>query len=163
MSTGIIKVRVRGARRVGFPLSQAGRRLQKGLLDEFNFDIGPILLRSGRAYAPHRSGNLERHLNLGVRSYGGGITATLYSDAVSDEGFAYTNVTRFGHRKAFIVPIHAKALRLPMVGGGAIFRRRVRGYRPAGDWVDRAFEAADVQVERAEDRIGRELVSRVMA
>lgn len=127
------------------------------------FGIGRSALRIGRAYAPHDSGRLERGLSVAVRSYAGRITATLTSSARSDAGYAYTDVTRFGHRKAVIIPHPPRQfLRWRARSGKFVFARQVRGQHPAFDWVARAGGAIDVEIERAEDRIGRQIVSRLL-
>lgn len=162
-STAIYRASVRGARRPGYALSRAGRVIQRELLTEMSFGVGRDALRIARAYAPHDSGRLERGLDVSVRSYAGRITATLRSSARSDAGYPYTDVTRFGHRKAFIYPHPPRRfLRWQNRSGGFTFARRVRGQRPAFDWVGRAAAAIDVELDRAEDRIGRQIASRIL-
>lgn len=163
MGKVLVRASVRGARRSGFPLNAAGRRAQGILLDQMA-RLAPDLTRIGRAYAPHDTGRLERGLKASVRSYGGRITVQLLSSAVSDEGYPYTDVTRKGHRVAWIYPKPPrKALRFYWrKAGGIVYAKRVRGYRPSRDWVDPAYRAFDAEVSRAEDRIGRQIVSRLL-
>lgn len=162
-SSAIFRASVRGARRPGHSLSRAGRVIQRELLNEMSYGVGRSALRIARAYAPHDRGRLERGLSVRVRSYGGRITATLHSTARSDEGYPYTDATRFGHRKAVIRPHPPRrALRWRARSGKFVFARQVRGQRPAFDWVARAAGAIDVEIERSEDRIARQIVSRLL-
>jgi hypothetical protein len=150
----ILRASVRGARRKGYDLRRAGRRVQSSLLDEFAGRLAPESTRTVRAYAPHRSGRLERGLQGRVRSYGGRISIEITSTARSDAGYDYLPVTRFGHRKAIITPVHARALKI-QTPEGVIFRKSVRGYRPDHDWVESAFRDLEDELDRAAERIGR--------
>lgn len=151
----VFRASTRSARRVGHELSAAGRRIQPILIDTFA-GLSRDALRITRAYAPHRSGRLERGLKARVRSYGGRVVVEVVSEARSDTGYDYLPVTRFGHRAAFIFPVKAKALRF-YVGGQLVFRRFVRGYRPTRDWVDDAFRAVEIELDRASAEIGRKI------
>lgn len=161
--SAIFRANVRGARRAGQSLNRAGRVIQRELLDEMGYGLAPDMTRTARAYAPHDSGRLERGLQVSVRSYAGRITATMRSTARSDAGYAYTDVTRIGHRKRWIYPKPPRQfLRFPARSGGFVFARRVRGQRPATDWVERAGKAIDADIDRRSDRIGRRIVSRLL-
>lgn len=124
-----------------------------------------------------------RRLSKGIRSRVRGGTATVVSTARSREGFAYTGVTRFGHRVRFIRPRHAApegryiapipgvgprwvaktaALRF-RIGNRVVFRAKVRGYRPTHDWAEDALPAAERTVVAAGTRAGRRIVARVGA
>lgn len=106
--------------------------------------------------------------------------------------YPYTGVTRFGHKKPWIRAKHetspeafapgaktiagdpksqfyldkghAPALAVHAAGRYAepIYRSRVRGYRPAGDWVERGVAAADRIVAEAADRVGRAMETEVL-
>lgn len=153
-SAVVIRASVRSARRPGHQLSATGRRVQPILLDEFAH-LAPVSTRTVRAFAPHKSGRLERGIRASVRSYGGRITLEVESTARDQEtGYDYLPVTRFGHRVPIIYPVHAKALRIPLAGG-VIYRKWVRGYKPARDWVADAFDALQRELDEAADRIGR--------
>jgi hypothetical protein len=160
MGEVVFRANVRGARRAGHQLHRAGRRLQTDLIHEMR-GLAVTSTRTIRAYAPHRSGRLERGLQASVLSRGGYIRVVVRSTARSPEGFAYTDVTRFGHRKRWIYPKPPrKALRFYSVRAGkVIFARRVRGYRPSRDWMDPAAAAIEREASIVSERIGRRVVS----
>lgn len=164
MAEAVYRASTRGARRAGYDLSTAGRKIQPLILEEFRGHLAPALTRIARNFAPHDTGRLERGLKALVTSGGGRVTVTLISTAVSDDGYPYTDVTRFGHRVDRIYPVHAKALRLPAPGRGPgfIFRAWVRGYHPAADWVDTASGAWEQEMDRAEARLGRAIDTRLL-
>lgn len=144
-------------------MARASRGLQRELLDDFTFNLGRDLTRIHREFAPHDSGRLRRRIRATVISRGGRIRITMFSDVRDPEsGYAYTPVTRFGHRKPIIYPVRAKALSWVDRSGRRVFRAWVRGYRPASDWVADARPTADRAVARAADRIGRQVVSRLL-
>lgn len=160
-STAVFRASVRGARRSGHKISAASRGLQTVLLDELAGEVAPNAVRITRQFAPHRSGRLDRGLQSRVRSHGGRITVEILSTARSQEGYDYLPVTRFGHRVAIIRPKRAKALRIPLASG-VIFRKYVRGYRPKRDWAEAAFRAAEVELDRAAERLGRAVDRRLL-
>lgn len=160
--SAVYRASIRGARRAGFDLDAAGRRQQTFMLSEFA-RLTPILTRTARDWAPHDSGRLERGIKAIVSSRGGRIIVTLISTAVSDEGFAYTDVTRFGHRKARIYPKPPnRFLRWPSRQGGYIFARSVRGFKPTGDWVKRAMGSWERDVDAAAGRLSRAIDTRLL-
>jgi hypothetical protein len=154
---------VRGARAKGRKFSSGGRQIQQMILDEFAGRLAPDATELTRAFAPHRSGQLERALKARVRSYGGRVVIEVLADPdpVSDEGFHYLRVTRFGHRMAIIYPKRAKALRF-YLGGHVVYRAWVRGYKPDHDWVDFAFRAVEQEFNEAEKRLGRTIDRRLL-
>jgi hypothetical protein len=160
MSQAQYRMSVRGARKVGFSLSRAGRGIQIVLLDEFAGNLAPTLTRIARDFAPHDSGRLERGIKAEVRSAGGRITLNLLSTAVSDTGFPYTQVTRKGHRE--IRPQRAKVLAWRGRGGGFTFATFVRAWKPDGDWVQKAEGSWEQEIDRSADRIGRQVVTRLL-
>lgn len=160
MSQAQYRLSIRGARRSGFALSRAGRAIQTVLLDEFAGTLAPHLTRIARDFAPHDKGRLERGIKAVVRSSGGRITLELLSTAVSDEGFPYTAVTRKGH--GWIRPKRAKVLAWRGRGPGFTFAMFVRPWKPGRDWVEAAEGAWEQEVDRAADRVGRQVVSRLL-
>jgi len=128
-----------------------GRRASRIMLREFKTELGPRLVRVGRQTAPYEHGGLARGLRAGV---GPGLSVELKSTVRSKEGFPYTGVTRFG--RGPIIPKRKKALAFT-VGGKTIVRKRVRGYKPAGDWADGTERAAQPHIARSARRIGRQL------
>lgn len=141
--------------RVSRHLFRASRSVDPIIRRELQGDLAPRLLRVSRQAAPERSSALARGLRA-VPGRGGRISVEVVSTAKSEDGYPYTGVTRFGHRKAWIEPTHKKALRTPWGP-----RRRVRGYRPAGDWADTAHRLAQPHISRSADRIGRQLQAAV--
>ena len=128
-----------------------GRRAGRIMLREFQTELGPRLVRVGRQTAPYDKGALARGLRAGV---GPGLSIELKSTVRSKDGFPYTGVTRFG--RGPIVPRRKKALAFS-VGGKAVVVKRVRGYKPPGDWADGTQRAAQPHIARSARRIGRQL------
>jgi hypothetical protein len=161
----IFRASARSARRPGYELrTRARRAIQSAILDEFAGNLAPSATRIARQFAPHRSGRLSRGLSASVTSRGGRITVTLDSAAVSDEGYPYTAVTRFGHRKQWIYPKppNTRLRFFSRSAGRVIFPARVRGYKPLRDWVTSVSDAIEQDLTAAENRIGRQIVSRVL-
>lgn len=160
----VYKARVRGARRAGFDLDRAGRRLQTIILDEFAGNVAPHVTRVARDFAPHDTGRLERSIKASVASRGGGVTVTLWAGALSDEGYPYLDVTRYGHVTDPIRPVHAKALKIPAFGRGPGFGffAWVRGYHPASDWVADAAGGWEQEMTAAEHRLARAIDARLL-
>lgn len=109
-----------------------------------------------RVKAPYRTGRLRRE----IRSRVSGDTATVAANPRSSSGFPYVGVTRFGHRVRSISARPGRFLRF-VVGGRVLFRKQVRGYRPAGDWRDLGLPAAERTVQAAGARAGQRIVARV--
>ncbi len=122
---------------------------------ELATELGPRLLRVSRQAAPHQRGALERGLAF-VPSRTSRLGVEVISTVRSAEGYPYTDVTRFGHRKAWIEPRRKKALRTPWGP-----RKRVRGYKPSHDWADDAYSLAQPHIARSADRVGRQLAAAV--
>lgn len=160
MSQAQYRLSVRGARRAGHDISRAGRSIQTVLLDEFSGTLAPHLTRIARQFAPHDTGRLERGIKAVVGSRGGRITLELISTAVSDEGFPYTRVTRKG--RGPIRPKRARVLAWQGRGGGWVFAHFVRAWKPDRDWVQSAEGAWDREVDQAANRVGRQVVSRLL-
>lgn len=161
----VVRASVRGARRKGYSLARAGRRIQTEILDEFAGNLAPRATEITRGFAPHRTGRLERGIQARVRSYGGRVSVEVLSTARSDEGFDYLPVTRFGHREAIIYPTHKKALAFLVPGpsgGRVIVRKSVKGYHPAVDWVELAYRAMQQEMDRAAERLGRRIDRRLL-
>lgn len=162
-SRAIFRASVQGAKKPGTKLSGAPREIQRVLLDEMGYRLAPQVTRIFRDFAPHDKGRLERGLQSTVTSAGGRITVNVVSTAESDDGYPYTDVTRFGHRKAWIYPTGGrKFLRFKGSGGGFVFARRVRGQVRRVDWARLAGDATDQAIAEREDEIGRQIVSRVI-
>jgi hypothetical protein len=128
-----------------------GRRAGRIMLREFQTELGPRLVRVGRQTAPYAHGGLARGLRHRV---GRGLSLELESTVRSKEGFPYTGVTRFG--RGPIVPKNKKALAFS-IGGKAVVVKRVRGWKPAGDWAEGTQRAAQPHIARSARRIGRQL------
>jgi hypothetical protein len=144
-------------------VAERGRRflgrpgmVQSALRREFAGELAPRILRVGRQTAPHSKGALARGLRSTVFRRGADTGVELKSTVRSRQGYPYTGVTRFGHRKRWIEPRRARALATPWGP-----RARVRGYRPARDWADDTHARAQPHVARSAQRIGRQLQSEV--
>lgn len=134
-------------------LRATAARVRPVLADELNRELAPRLVRVSRQAAPERTQALARGLR--TRPNRGTLPGVeVVSTVRSAEGYPYTGVTRFGHRKRWIEPIHKKALRTPWGP-----RRRVRGYRPRGDWADTAHRLAQPHIARSAQRVGRRILS----
>jgi len=129
--------------------------------------------------APKRSHRLAR----GIKAVGHGDEVFVRAVAVDPKtGFDYVAVSRFGHRKDFIVPVsksgqprQSRTVRRDPTGRfvtrGApalVFSSRgstwklsqVRGFRPKGDWVDKAWPAVKEAADTELDRVGTEITVR---
>lgn len=92
-----------------------------------------------------------------------GIDVTIHAVA-PETGYDYSLVTRFGHRVEEIVPTEGrKALRVRFQGGEVAYFNRVRGFKPSGDWVDKAIPAIGLQAEQVVNELGRELELRIFS
>lgn len=137
--------------RVSRGFVRGGAQVEPILRQELQGELGSRLVRVSRQAAPERTTALARGLRA-VPGRAGRICVEVISTVKSEDGYPYTGVTRFGHRKRWIEPVRKRALRTPWGP-----RRRVRGYRPAGDWADKAHRLAQPHVERSAQRVGRRL------
>jgi hypothetical protein len=142
-------------------------------------DLGELAVSQLQASAPSRTGRLREGIVVTGRS-----RARMRPNirvgvvAISDQGFNYTNVTRFGRRAVEAKsgfgtarparqyravpgargtqrrPFRAAMLKFePGPPGTAfIYRKRVRAFKPRGDWVEkpaqRILKAGDAEWER---------------
>lgn len=134
------------------------------------------------AHALHgETGKLSR----GVTSRAVGDAIFIEVHAKSKAGFDYVAVTRFGHRKQWIVPKHppkaarfypktAQAFPLPapygfrssIKGFAALqtpfgFRRRVRGFKPKRDWAAAALPEVQREAQTKLVTFGRGFTARL--
>jgi hypothetical protein len=115
-----------------------------------------------------------------VRSFGrpGFILSSTYR---TPSGFDPLPVTRFGHRRKFIVPSQNRMLASTIAtkkrraagrraalritsrrqGGGFYFRYRVPAYKVTGDWVARAHRLLDPALDEAAQNIGRRVTASI--
>lgn len=107
--------------------------------------------------APVKTGRLRRGITSRLV---GGIIEIISTARNPDTGYAYTGVTRFGHRVRRIYPVKAKALAFT-IGGRTLVRAWVRGYHPASDWAERGIPEALAVVERSAANIADELERRL--
>jgi hypothetical protein len=145
------RARIIGAARAATRLLRGAHEVQPALRSGLA-DLARSHTRIMRSVAPRRSGRLASRII--PEPHGGGYQ--VISPVTSDEGFHYTRITRSGHNVAWIYPKNAQALRFS-AGGRTVFASRVRGYRPASDWVDAGIPAAEAEAERAASRIGRQI------
>lgn len=153
MAKARFKATVVGARRQADKFAQGSRMVRPVMFEEMDRLAGKTT-RIMQSVAPKRSGALSERIHPEI--IGGGFV--LVSDVRSEEGYSYTGVTRFGHTTAFIYPRKAKALRFT-IGGRVIFAKRVRGYHPSRDWVERGVPASEAAAAESADRVGRRIVA----
>lgn len=114
----------------------------------------------------------------GIKAHRAGDTVLVEAHVKNPkDGYDYVGVTRFGHRKAWITPKWNRAiasvvstgrkrrqragaaLRLN-IGGTVLFRRRVPGFNPHGDWAERGWPRVERAADRASEQLGRRLIAR---
>lgn len=158
-SDTVYRASVRGAGKAGTRLDRAARGIQTVLISEFR-DLAPVLTKTARDFAPHKSGALERGLKARVFVSGGRVKVELLSTVRSEEGFPYTRATRFGR----------KAIRPKKPGGvltwqsatGRVFAKFARAYKPDSDWVENAEGSWEQDVAAATKQIGRAIDTRLL-
>ena len=126
-----------------------------------------------QARAPRRSGRLAR----GIRAVSTGEQVFVTAVAVDPKSqYDYVAVTRFGHRKDRIYPVNkrgkvrkSRSRKLTKAGvrrqGTLVFESRgkkwffhsVRGFKPAGDWVERAWPEIQVSVATELKKTGNQI------
>jgi hypothetical protein len=156
---GRVSLSVTGAGRAAAVLRRTGASIRQDMDLEMR-SLGERLETVFAVAAPKgRTGRLSR----GIRSVPSPGGFAIRADAQNPEtGYDYVGVTRFGHRAAWIVPRQARALRF-FIGRRMVFARRVRGYRPASDWVEDALPAVRAEEMAAVTRLGRRIDSRLGA
>lgn len=124
-----------------------------------------------QAFAPRASGRLAR----GIRAIKAGKVALVFVRARDPRtGYDYVAVTRFGHRRSRIRPRSDRApasvvatgsgratggqaaLRFTM-GGRVLYRRSVRGFKPRGDWAEKAEPQIQVILGDAASELGQDI------
>lgn len=110
-----------------------------------------------RDSAPKRTGKMARS----IRATTSGGVLSIRIGAKSQTGYPYPAVTRFGHRKDLIEPrTDRNVLRLQLPGGMVLYRNRVRGFKPAGDWAEQARADLRSALRREMVTLGRDAVRR---
>lgn len=162
--TAVFRANVRGYRRTAGKLSSAGREIQPLILAEFRGTLSTEVLEIAQEFAPEDTGALKKELSAPVSSLGGTVKINLRSPVKDPEsGFAYTDVTRFGHRKKIIRPIKAQRLQFASKTLGRIIAvKQVRGYTPEADWVEEAEPSIVEAVEESGDELGRVITTRLL-
>lgn len=176
MAKQVIRARVERARHYARNFRQGANELRRELyLVVKNLSTDAEIIFA--AHAPKKSGRLAR----GVRGRAVGDTALITAHARNPRtGYDYVGVTRWGHKLKWIVPTRAwprsgvgkKLMNIPDVGwrwaqpAPALklpfgFFRRVRGYKPAGDWVEKAIPEVQREGEMAMAELGEQFVLRL--
>jgi hypothetical protein len=160
----VFRASTKGYRRTAGKLSRTGREIQPLILAEFRGNLSSEVLDIAHAFAPEDSGRLQKELTAPVSSSGGTVRVNLRSPVKDPEsGYEYTGVTRFGHRKAFLTPVRATRFQFySSVAGRVISPARVRGYKPASDWVEDAEPEMVEAVEESGEELGRVIVTRLL-
>lgn len=122
-----------------------------------------------RFYAPQRSGRLQESIESKL-SYRTDFTQVRVYGGATDRGFAYLDVTRFGHRRSVIFPKRARALKLATTGPKQVawarprrpthvFLHSVRGYKPVDDWVVAGLKAVETSIDNLERESNRRITA----
>jgi hypothetical protein len=161
----LYQIKVEGAGPLASRFTRAQRRLQDAIIREFR-PLGRRIEFTFLRHAPADrgfEGGIRSRLHAAVAfNIASRPTVTVRTTARDPEsGYAYLNVTRFGHRKLVIFPKHARALAVHYAGHRnphlIAWRPYVDGYQPVTDWVEDAGREADREVTGAELRLGRRL------
>lgn len=143
------------------------------------------------AFAPKgRTGRLGRGIRaisaqgrLSSGRFATGRQFAIVASARNTDGFDYVGVSRFGHRKEFIVPRHDRAaasvistrkprrdgqttpgrpaLRISARNGGAaIYRNQVRGVKRTHDWAESAQGAVNRELESRSTQLSHRIEAR---
>ena len=160
----VFRASVRGYKRTAGRLSAAGRAVQPIILAEFRGTLSGEVLEIGREFAPEDVGRLKNELTAPVSSRGGTVRVTLRSPVKDpDSGYAYTGVTRFGHRKKVLLPVKAERFQFYSTPAGRVISpKKVKGYHPKVDWVAEAQPVIAEVVEQSGEEIGREIATRIL-
>lgn len=166
----LLRVSVRGAGRTARDFDRAAR----GTQDEIVRELRELAVRSEiivREYMPEDSGDLKEGLHARFFFRAARPRFTLQSTA-RHQGYPYTAVTRFGHRKAVIegrpfLTIHGPGV--PRDGAPEHIARVVRQVRGFGfgekqphDWMEEAMPRVQGEMAIAASRIGRRIESRLL-
>jgi len=160
----VFRATVRGYRRTAGRLSAAGAAVHPLILAEFRGTLSSEVLEIAREFAPEHTGALKGELSAPVSSAGGVVKINLRSPVRDpDSGYAYTGVTRFGHRQKTLRPVKAERFHFYSdVLGREISPRTVRGYSPEGDWVEEAQPEIADAVEESGEELGRQITERIL-
>lgn len=163
MGKAVFTANVRGAARLSSSLTAGKRGIQRDILEELSA-LSPRMAQVIREHAPR--GDTDDLANS-VEARARRRTVRPGFDVIAGaehRGFAYLDVTRFGHRRAIIKAQRGRALSWP---ASAPVRDRdatvsfVHGYRPPGDWVEQAYAEVEAEFARSTDRLGRRLERRI--
>ncbi len=171
--------------------TEASRAVDRDLIKLARGDLSDEATQAMRDVAPVETGLLKEVIEAKVSFGRGQVRVSINSPVVDfDTNYPYTGVTRFGHRQAWIYPKHetqpifepgrttihgdpqsqffyekghAPTLKVHAKGRyeTPIYRSRVRGYQPSGDWVERGLPAANDAAEELGNRVARQIVFRV--
>lgn len=159
-------LRVRGKLTNVLRVTSALERTSEGLdemLDKAIRQLGQDSVDLLQLAAPvGRTRQLQRGIKARKRGTRG-LDITIHAIA-PETGYDYAAVTRFGHQVEEITPTEGRAaLRVRFQGGDVGFFDRVRGFSPAGDWVDKALPAIGLRSEEVMNELGRELELRLFS
>lgn len=177
----VITAELRGAGRVALALRAAAAEAGAAVDDAVS-EVGTAAENAYRTHARRRTGAMARSIG---RARAGRTLVVGANASDPRTGFDYLPITRHGHRVAYIYPrldrapasvvatrrpravntfspVHGlrgnAALRF-VVGGRVLYRRRVRGFRPAVDWAELADPAIDAALDAAEQAVLRRVLS----
>lgn len=156
----LVRVSVRGAGVTGRRLRAAAEEIQDILKDEME-ELGEDCASILRTVAPARSHRLQEGIVASATFRHARLTVDIFSEgAIADDGFDYTDVTRFGHRQSIIRPVFARFLRVRFPDA-VVYRTHVRGYQPSTDWVEEALPEMEAAAEETMGRVDRQIDVRI--
>lgn len=157
-----VRGKVTGIEKVGSNLRRASASLdsiQREGLDDWS-STGVQILQE------HAPVGRTRRLHRGIKARKRGnnrVDITMH--AVNPlTGFDYVNVTRFGHRVAYITPTEGrKSLKLRLTDGGTVYRRKVRGVEVTHDWAQDGMDEIRAYGQLVARGVKRELELRLFS
>jgi len=165
MGSAIFRVQpAQGAKRAARELSKTARELRSVLSAELRSNVEPEIQTIFAEAAPYDHDERDDiHLvdELDARlATAGQIRLTVHSPVRSPKGFAYTDVTRFGHRGPLVAKGPGPMRWKDASGWHAAYQ--TAGHHPPTDWVEDAAPAAEAVVADAADRLGRTIYTRLL-
>lgn len=156
----VFVVQVEGVGRKG-QLASAFSKRQREVQNRINRTmrtLEKVLPMTFKSLAPRDTEELVDSIEGVAFFRANAVRVSVRARAVRD-GFDYLPVTRYGHRVAEIRNKTKRAMTVYPKGrhGRRVLRTKVRGYRPASDWVDVATRASDPFIDHEVQRLGRDI------
>lgn len=147
---------MQGAGQRARDFSRAERALQDQLIAELR-QLSVTSAELLRGVAPEKTGHLKMGIRARISFQAAHPMVNVVSESRAAGGYNYTSVTRFGHRQAQITPRAGSRFHGFYSEGyeTEIYPKRVRGYRPARDWVEAVMPQIKSELDRATRSLGR--------